>query len=505
MLQRIALGQVRFNLPGLVADARGVAAGRQTVARFAAIDRLVSFLRLLSAEQSLDDFQPGLRIVYARGGAGTREAIVILPATSTELGDVVAHAVRLAGGQAFTGAGKHFVQFRDARAPLGYDVTALHEGAGELVLYGAEQTVSYRIENELPLATLLLRLSLVRVSGQAPGFPEGSVYLTARRGLGAVVAGYLHRASARAPGPTVSEPALRAAAALCETPAASAFSSAATFWLFRIEHPPARLFGLLSKTPGLDLYLPVADNVLVAAGYRHPIHLEACRASFPADRLHLFSPGGVTEVTPLPRLAAIEDVIRIRAPAFESALRQEAAPVERPDLAVALRLEPSGGAGRPVAALVPWAQVAWLQRLLYALPPSALRSYRVAFLGRGVLVRATEALDGLPFGALYELGAPDVLVPVGTRLRPAVSPQILSERLGATGGAMVLFPDRAAAPVRILSDAVGPLDERLLATLEPALANMESLGSQQRPLQDPVEIENDPLGPMPLWGLARPR
>src|ERR1700722_11039688 len=145
MLQRIALGQVRFNLPGLVADARGVAAGRQMVARFAAIDRLVSFLRVLSAEQSLDDLQPGLRIVYARGGTGTREAIVILPATSAEQGDLVAQAVRLAGGQTFTGAGRHFVHFRDARAPLGYDVGALADEAGDLILYGAEQTVAYRI------------------------------------------------------------------------------------------------------------------------------------------------------------------------------------------------------------------------------------------------------------------------------------------------------------------------------------------------------------------------
>jgi hypothetical protein len=503
MLQRIALGQVRFNLPGLVADARGVASGRQTVARFAAIDRLVSFLRLLSAQQSLDDFQPGLRIVYARGGAGTREAIVIMPATSAELGDLVAQTVRLAGGQAFTGAGRHFVQLRDARAPLGYDVEALTDGPGELILYGAEQTVSYRIETELPLSRLLLRLSLVRSQGQAQGFPAGPIYLTARRGLGVVVAGYLHRTSAygRAPGP--AESALRASAALCETATASAFSPAPTFWLFRIEHPPGRLHGLLSRTPGLDLYRPVTDNVLVAAGYRHPIHLDSCRASFSVDRLYLFSPGGVTEVSPPPTLAAIEDVVRIRIPALETALVRDAAPVGRPDLAVALRIEASGSPGRPVATLVPWAQVSWLQRLLYALPPTALRTYRVALLSRGVLLRASEALEGLPFGTLYELGAPDVLIPVGTRLRPAVSPQILSERLGATGGALVLFPDRTGTPVRILPEAIGPLDERLLAALEPALANLESLGSPARPPREPVEIENEPLGPMPLWGLGR--
>ena len=118
MLQRVALGQVRFNLPGLTVDARGVVGGKQLAVRFAAIDRLVSFFRSLSAEQSLDDLQPGLRIAYARAVAGTREALVLLPAGSSHLAEVVARAARMAGGQCFTGTGKHFVQFRWLVVPL---------------------------------------------------------------------------------------------------------------------------------------------------------------------------------------------------------------------------------------------------------------------------------------------------------------------------------------------------------------------------------------------------
>jgi hypothetical protein len=503
MLQRIALGQARFNLPGLTADARGAALGRQLVARFAAVDRLVSFLRLLSAEQSLDDLQPGFRIVYARGGAGTREAIVLMPA-APELADGVAHAARLAGGQLFTGAGKHFVQFREARAPLGYDVEALSDGEGELILYGVEQTVSYRIESELPLGKLLLRLALVRLHGRAARLPEGAgaIYLRARRGLGTVVAGILHRA-----GGYQREPAgaMQAAAALCESAAPSAFSAGATFWIFRIERLPPRLFKLLSTTPGLELFLPVTDSVAVAVGFRHPIHLESCRSSFATDRLYLFAPEGVTEVSPPPTLVAIEDLVRIRVPASEIVDRREAAPAGRPDLAVALRLERGGDARRPVAALIPWARVVWLQRLVYALPPTALRSYRVVLLKRGVLVRAADVLDGIPFGTLYQLGAPEVLVPLGMQIRPAASPQLLSERLGATGGAMVLFPDGSAPPVRILPEAIVPFDRRLLVELEPALANLETVGRTEREPDEPIEIENEPLGPMPLWGLTRPR
>jgi hypothetical protein len=69
---------------------------------------------------------------------------------------------------------------------------------------------------------------------------------------------------------------------------------------------------------------------------------------------------------------------------------------------------------------------------------------------------------------------------------------------------MVLFPDRASPPVRILPEAIVPFDRRLLVELEPALASLEPLGRGDREPDAPVEIENQPLGPMPLWGLGRP-
>jgi hypothetical protein len=498
MLQRVVLGQVRFNLPGLVADARGIVVGRQLAVRFAAIDRLVAFLRLLSAEQSIDDLQPGLRIVYARGGAGTREAIVLMPVASPGLADVVAHAARLAGGQTFTGTGRQFVQYRDARAPFGYDVALLSDAAGDLILYGSEQMIAYRIESELPLAKLLLRLSLARSERRDGGtaLPDGPLYVTARRGLGPLLAGYLHRAAVAGAGG-----GLRAAAAVCDGSTGSAFTAADSFWLFRVDRLPARMHGLLTHTPGVDVFVPVTDNVAVAAGYRHPIHLGSCRGSFPAEQLHLFSPGGVTEVSPLPVLAAIEDIVHVRAPDARAAT---AAPRARPDLALALRVEATGPSTAPtVAALIPWNRVSWLQRLCYALPASALRRYKVASLERGVLVRANDVLEGIPFGTLFELAAPDILVPVGTRLTPAVSPALLVERLGATDGSTVVFPDRTSAPFRVPAAIMVPLELRVVGALTPAIADRVVDGLRDETGADPVEIENRPMGPMPLWGLRR--
>ncbi len=414
-------------------------------------------------------------------------------AGASGLGDLVAHAARLAGGQLFTGSGRHFVQYRDPRAPLGYDVTAAPEGTGDVILHGLEQSVGYTIDSEMPLTKLLLRLSLVRVHGAGHALPEGPLYVVARRGLGPVVAGYLHRAAASG---------LRASVAACESPAASAFAAGTAFWLFRVEQIPTRMHALLSETPGLELYAPVTDHVAVAVGYRHPIHLASCRGSLPGDRLSLFSPRGVIEVAPLPTLAAIEDVVRIRPPSPEAAAPRAMASA-RPELSVPLRLQASGEApGRPVAALVPWTQLRWLQRLCYALPPSALASYRVALLERGVLVRAPEVLEGIPFGTMFSLAAPDVLVPIGTAVRPAVSPALLAERLGAAGGAVVLFPAPGVPPVRVPADALAPLEPRVLGSLDPEAAALAAIPAPPLPLTDVVEIANDPLGPMPLWGLT---
>ena len=511
MLQRVALGQVRFNVPGLSVDARGVVSGKQLVVRFAAMDRLVAFFRALAAEQNLDDLQPGLRIVYARGTAGAREAVVFLPAgsASSHFGELVARAARLAGGQGFTGTGKHFVQLRDVGAPLGYDAVAPSQDAADFILYGAEHDVAYHVDSELPLAKLLLRLSLQRAGAEAwPG--EGPVLLVARRGLGPLVAEYLHRARTRAVTSLASvvpaAPALRASVALCETAPGGAFRTSRTFWLFRVEGAPARLRGLLTRTPGLDLYVPVTEHIAVAVGHRHPIALESCRSSFPTDRLTLFSAReGVVEIAPQPVFTPVEDVVRIRPPAAREIERAPARAAGRPELSVPLRLEPSSDARRPaIAALVPWAHVPWLRRLCYALPLPALRGYRLAVLERGVLVLASGALEGLPFGVLLAATAPgvDVLVPLGTRLRPAVSPELLAERLGAQGGALVVFPALGAPPFRVDAALVEPLEHRTLAGVSSPTDEVGVSRAVERASAG-VEIENEPLGPMPLWGLDR--
>jgi len=504
MLERVGVGQARFTVPGLAADSRGAVMGRQMVVRFSTLDRLVTFLRLWSGEQALDDVQPGLRLLQGRTPGGPRDALAKFSVVSPSLVEPIVRAARLAGGQCFTGASKHFVQVRDAQAPLGYDVATLEPAADDvdLVLYGAERTWTYALERELPFQTLLLQLDLQRGADDNAQAPRDAFYLSVRRGLGPMVIDYLHRAQRR-------HPAFRIAVALCEARADSAFHREPPFWLMKLSDVPPRLLGLLSSTPGLTLFTPVADNVAVASGYRHPIHLGACRQALPPERLFLFSPAprGVTVVEPAPVFLPIGDLVRLggRGAALQPAPIPDGGafrPVTTDALALPLRIEPAPvAAWRATATLVPWEQAAWLRALCYALPASALRNYRVAVLERGVLVIAPDALSGLPFGQLFHAPGPGLLVPLGWELRPRVSPVELASSAGATGGTWVVFPGPDLPPFRVPAESIVALQASALGEHPLAEIAVERGHVEPRAATGAVEIENRPLGPMPLWGL----
>src|SRR4051812_28753543 len=143
MLSPVGFGQGRLTLPGLVPDARGVVSGHELLARFPTLERLVWFLRLLSGESMPDELWLGLRIRHARSGHGLREELLTMPNPANYAGDTVARAVRSAGGQCFTGGGRHYVQYRDLAAPFGYDVGEIAQTTADVTLYATEAVTSY--------------------------------------------------------------------------------------------------------------------------------------------------------------------------------------------------------------------------------------------------------------------------------------------------------------------------------------------------------------------------
>jgi hypothetical protein len=155
------------------------------------------------------------------------------------------------------------------------------------------------------------------------------------------------------------------------------------------------------------------------------------------------------------------------------------------------------------ATLVPWAQAAWVRRLLFALPSTTLRSHRVAFVEAGVLIVAPDRLDGLPFGQPLEEAQPGLLVPVGMRLWPALSPELLAERLGIHEGTLCVFTGGDRPPFRVAASGFESLERKALSRADVPWAAPPATRAAPVLAADPTaapEIENDTLGLLPLWG-----
>jgi hypothetical protein len=106
-------------------DSRGVVLGQRGVVLFPSLDRLVAFLRAYSDEGSLDELLPSMEVRRLVTPLKTRELMLSMQAESSYRMDRIASVARLAGGLVFTGTSRHFVKYRDAASPLGYDVQEL--------------------------------------------------------------------------------------------------------------------------------------------------------------------------------------------------------------------------------------------------------------------------------------------------------------------------------------------------------------------------------------------
>jgi hypothetical protein len=82
MLEPVSLHQSRFRAPGISADARGVALGREGAVHFPTLDGLVAWFRVLSDETSLDELLPALAIHELRGPVGALAFLLAQTATS---------------------------------------------------------------------------------------------------------------------------------------------------------------------------------------------------------------------------------------------------------------------------------------------------------------------------------------------------------------------------------------------------------------------------------------
>jgi hypothetical protein len=450
VLDRVAVHQTRLRTPGLGLDAKGVALGAKGLVLLPSVDRLVAFLALYTRQGSLADILRSLSVEVVRSKLGAREVTLTFAAEGADRMDRIAEVARLAGGYTFTGTSRHFVQYRDAAAPFGYDIGQITPSDAALALYHNAFSQVYDVERGIEVRSLLLRLE--PHADPATHREPGQRWIAAEAGLGPALIHYFVRSG------------VEAEVGVAEWPPASSFDDAPVVrYLFRVAEVPARMVPLLSSTPGIGVFLPAAPGAAVEVGFRHPVSLRACPV-FDEGGLVLFRGRG-QDVLELPRLPALGDV---GAFARVDLLREVAtarAPAEAPRaeaVSIALRLMPTTEPWRSVtASWIRPEEMPLLRHVAYALGPETLRRARIALTEQGAFLRQSTGIEGIPVGEFFREIRAGLYIPAGYDAVPAVAPDVLYRALGAPSG-QVIFLGRDGRAVGVPGDAFVPLETALL-------------------------------------------
>jgi hypothetical protein len=451
MLDRIALHQTRLRTPGISLDAKGVALGAKGLVLLPSIDRLVGFLALYSSGAPLGDILASLSIDVVRSRLGNREVVVSFAAEGSDRMDRVAEVARLSGGYTFTGTKRHFVQYRDAAAPFGYDVREIAPTDAPLALNHSQFSQHYEYERKIDLGALLLRLE-PRVAPSTADDPGGR-WICAEAGLGPALIQYFVRSQ------------VAADVGVAEWPPASEFEQGPLRrFLFRLDELPKRMTPLMRSTPGIHVFVPHGLNAAVEAGFEHPINLRACPV-FPTDSLVLFRGNGMQpiRVDKLPVLGPVVSFARVSLHQNTPPAGARGAPLSA--VSVPLRLAPDTDPWRDVAATrVTPRDLGLLRQIAYRLGTRTLQQTRIAFTQEGAYLVRDQGIESLPVGDFFRRLHPQIFVSAGYTAVPAVAPEVLFRALGAPSEQLV-FLHQDGMSIGIREDAFVTLEDALVDAL----------------------------------------
>jgi len=489
VLERAALHQTRFRTPGVTPDARGVVLGQKGVVLFPSLDRLVASLRAYGEEGSLDELLPTLSIRRVVTPLRTREILLSCGAESSYRMDRIASVAKLAGGLVFTGTARHFVKYRDAASPLGYDVEELLDERADIVLYHDSFRQAYAYDREIAFRDLVMKLEPVRVPPSERRVPS-RLYATAEIGVGGALIGYLFRWQ------------VRARASLAEWPSESAFDDATRrLYVFDIDEAPPRIVELMTQLPGVHVFEPLGASFAVELGFRHPIALESCQSIFAGEALTLFrGDGHVIVVDPAPPFAPVRSLVRNEI-ALETVNDVHEGKAGNADLgfSLPLKLDASLAPWRSVVAtVVSKAERPWLARMLYALPPRTLSTLRMAVAEDRVYLLDPGGIEGVPLGRFYSEIAERIYVPAGMTLVPAVAPAVLVDLVADRNGGHVFFDPEHSTPRVVAASAFGPISRQVIRDIAGVAVHADAPDRYDPPL--PLMQYGEPRR-FPLWGV----
>lgn len=459
MLVRVALHQTRLRTPGLGLDAKGVCLGAKGLVLLPSIDRLVAFLALFTRQSSLEDILRSLKVEIVKSKLGAREVVLTFAAEGSDRMDRVAEIARLAGGYIFTGTTRHFVQYRDSAAPFGYDTSELLAQEGSYTLYHSAFSQVYATERAVEIRALLLRLQPHVDPSSLKEHLLAPKWICAEKGLGPALISYFIRSN------------VEAEVGMAEWPPTSSFDEGPVHrYVFRVAQIPARMLPLMTGTPGLSVFHPVADGVGVELGYRHPVNLRACPV-FGREGLVLFrGTQEPLELPKLPALGAVSAFARVELREGDSLASIQATKSGAPgNIQLALRMVPTTDPWRGVtASWIRAEEMDLMRRMAYLLGAETLRRATVAFTSGGAFIRLPSGIEAIPVGEFFREIHPGLYVPAGYDPLPAVSPEVLHRSIGGPPG-LVLFVGRDARIVGIVDTAFVPLESALLEAQQWAL------------------------------------
>ena len=502
MLERVQLQQERFRTPGLRADGRGIAIGERGLLRFGNLSQVVGFFRAFSEEQSLDHILPTMRIVKARSQIQGLELLVDLPSQGSHMLDRAAAIARLLRGSVFTGRAPHFVRYRDSGSPFGYDaqrLVAMREG---VVLYDTTGPMQFREEGEISMKGLLLSLSLVRT--RRPPMGAGSLFVRVPPGIRTAVQRFLW------------ERRIKAGVAQLVRKASGRFDRDEPFYLFRIENFPPRLIPLFEGLPGVELYHTRRSNLFVQRGYAHPFALESCRKALDEQGAYFFS-GERDVVDRIDGEAVFVDIenlksVDVQDPALKpereaQLLSKGAAPpqgwsvqqvrdmLHYPVHLIRRRAQTEGASA--IYLSTP-GEMAWLKRLVYAMPETALENYLMALTDHGCLILNREGVELIPIGLQMREVFTNVFIPRDTQFSPPLGYEQLQRHLGLKGGFVYVMPEGLSQAFAIDENHLQPLARYLLAEVSVEMAHGKS--ADPMAMKESVQLVNRDMGYFALWG-----
>lgn len=483
MLERVALHQTRLRTPGISLDAKGVAIGAKGLVLLPSLDRLVRFLALYTASAPLTDLLGSLSIDMVKSQLGQREVVLTFAAEGSDRLDRVSELARLSGAYTFTGTSRHFVQYRDAAAPFGYDVAEIAPSDAAVALYHNQFTQHYDYDKKIGLRSLLLKLE-PRLAPSTLDTP-GPRWICAETGLGPALIHYFVRSL------------VDAQVGVAEWPPASEFDPAPRRrYLFMVPELPPRMHQLMQSTPGVDVFVPQGDSAAVEIGFEHPINLRACPV-FGDESLVLIRGAGREPlvIDKMPALGPVDAFARIELMKRPGATGGKGEELDA--VSVPLRLAPDTDPWRNITATLVRTkpELGLLRQLAYRLGRRTLEQTQIAFTEHGAFLIRAQGIESIPVGEFFRAVHESIYVSAGYTPVPAVAPDVLHRAFDSPTDELV-FIHRDGTRIGVSRSAFVPLEDALLDAQTWAGTQHESVLSTLQTELPTVTLDSPGFRPM---------